>query len=136
MALPLLAILGAVISPIAKVVGNWQKKRLVKQEGAIAIAQAKVDATVKRLQNAQEGDIAWENTALAQTGIKDEIMMFVVLLPMVACFVPGGAKYIKEGFQAMNESLPAYWEYAFYATIGVSYGIRRVTDFFKIKKGA
>ena len=136
MALGLLAILGAVVKPVADIVGNWQKKRIVKQQGDIAIASAKVNATIKRLQNAQEGDIAWENTALAQTGIKDEVMMFVILAPMIACFMPGGADLVKQGFQAMNESLPDYWEYAFYLTVGVSYGVRRVTDFFKIKKGA
>lgn len=136
MALGILTILGAVVSPIAKVVSNWQKKKLVKQEGDIAIASAKVNATIKRLQTGDEGDIAWENTALAQTGIKDEVMMFVILAPMIACFLPGGAELVKKGFQAMNESLPDYWEYAFYLTVGVSYGVRRVTDFFKIKKGA
>ena len=128
------------ITPIIKggldIIKNWQRKKLVKQEGQMEIAKAKTGATIKRLQTREEGDIAWENTALAGAGIKDEILMVVILAPMVMCFIPGMAPYVREGFEAMKESLPKYWEYAFYCLIATSFGIRKWTDFMSIRKGA
>ena len=101
----------------------------------MAIAKASVDAKIRMLEKGQDADIRWENTALQQTGIKDEIMMFVVLTPMAMCFFPGGAELVRQGFAAMDESLPDYWQYAFYATIAVSYGLRKFTDFKSFMKG-
>jgi len=131
----MLQILAALISPITSIVSNWQKKKLLKQENEMAIAKASVDAKIRMLEKGQDADIRWENTALQQTGIKDEIMMFVVLTPMVMCFFPGGAELVRQGFVAMDESLPDYWQYAFYATIAVSYGLRKFTDFKSFMKG-
>lgn len=135
MALITAGIIGGVIQGGLQVIRNWQEKKMAKQQGEIAIAKASTDAKIKRLQTREDGDIAWENTALVQTGIKDEVMMFVVLAPMIMCFIPGMEVYVQRGFQAMQESLPKYWEYAFYCTVAVSYGMRKWTDFMAIRKG-
>jgi hypothetical protein len=123
------------VSPITDIVKGWQKKKQAKLDGEIAIAKAVNKAKIDRLATEQKSDMAWENTALVNAGIKDEIMMAVILLPMVLCFIPGGDVIVRRGFTTMRECLPEYWEYAFYATIGVSYGIRKWTDFKSIIKG-
>lgn len=124
------------ISPATEALKGWQARKSAKLESDIAINKATTDAKIERIKTKQEGDLAWENTALVNAGIKDEVMMAVVLSPMVACFIPGLAPYIKEGFQVMNDTLPAYWEYAFYSTVGISYGLRKWTDFKSIMKGS
>lgn len=130
-----LSILGLIVSPITTIITNYQKKKKAKLDSELRINEAKTNSTVKRLETGQQGDIAWENTALNNTGIKDEVMMVVILLPMVMCFFPGGAELVKTGFLAMKESLPDYWIHAFYALIGVSFGVKKWTDFMSIKKG-
>lgn len=122
------------VSPITDWFKGKQKMKQAQQQNDLDLARA---VTVAKIRAAEAGDLAitqWENTALENAGIKDEIMMFVILTPMVMCFFPGGAELVKAGFIAMEESLPEYWEYAFYATIGVSYGVRKLTDFMRFKK--
>jgi len=106
-----------------------QDRKMVKLSSELAIAEATTQAKIKRLEAGDLQAATWENTALENAGIKDEVMMTVILAPMVMCFFPGGAEVVSEGFEAMNRSLPGYWEYAFYATIGISYGIRKLSDF-------
>lgn len=114
---------------------GWSERKKVRLENELEIAKATKDAKISYMQTQQKGDIAWENTALANAGIKDEVMMFVILAPMVLCFFPGGDEIVRRGFTAMNESLPAYWEYAFYCTIAVSYGLKKIVDLKSIIKG-
>lgn len=125
-----------IVSPIGTMIEGWQARKTAKLENDLAIANAATQAKIEMLKTGQAADIAWENTALQNAGIKDEVMMTVVLAPMVACFIPGGAEYVRAGFEAMNASLPSYWEYAFYCTIAVSYGIRKFTDMKSIAAGA
>ena len=119
----------------ANVLKGWQERKKVKLENELSLAKAVTIAKIDRISTQQDGDIAWENTALVNAGIKDEVMMFVILAPMLLCFFPGGDELVRRGFAAMDESLPSYWEYAFYATVGVSYGIKKLTDFKSIMKG-
>ena len=127
--------LKGLISPITGMIGDWQKRKAVKLEGELAISKAVTVAKIERISTQQMADIKWENTALVNAGIKDEVMMAVILTPMIACFVPWLQPFMKEGFQIMNDTLPAYWEYAFYSTVGVSYGLKKWTDFKSIMKG-
>jgi hypothetical protein len=123
------------VSPVTEMVKGWQERKKVKLENELKLSNAVTEAKIDRLKTQQMADIAWENTALVNAGIKDEIMMIVILTPMVLCFIPGGAALVKEGFTAMRESLPSYWEYAFLATVGVSYGLKKWTDLKSIMNG-
>ncbi len=126
----------AALGPLGTIIEGWQKRKTAELENKLKLAEAATLAKINYMERQQQADIAWENTALAQTGIKDEVMMAVVLIPMLMCFFPGGAALVKQGFTAMKESLPGYWEYAFYATIAVSYGIRKFVDIKSIANGA
>lgn len=120
---------------IGSLAKGWLNKKKAKQDGEIKIATAKAEAQAEDLKEKRANDFAWENTALANAGIKDEIMMLVILVPMVCCFIPPLRPWIRDGFLTMKEVLPSYWEYAFYTIIGVSFGVRKWIDFMQIKKG-
>lgn len=127
--------LSAIFGPVVDWFKSKQEMAKAKQQNEIELANA---ITLAKIERAKQGDLAvteWENTALENAGIKDEVMMVVILTPMIMCFFPGGPEIVKAGFAAMEESLPDYWEYAFYATVGVSYGVRKLTDFMRIRKG-
>lgn len=124
-----------ILSPITELIKGWQERKRVKLENELAVAKAVAEAKIVRLQTQQDADIAWENTALNQSGIKDEVMMAVILVPMVMCFIPGGANIVREGFTAIHETIPEFWQWAFCATVGVSYGLRKFCDIKSFIKG-
>ena len=122
--------------PIAgTLIEGWQTRRQAKLDSEVRINQAVTDAKIKHMQDQQAADISWENTSLATAGIKDEVMMFIILAPMVACFLPGGAVVVKNGFAAMQAALPWYWEYGFLTVLAASFGVRKALDFIQIRRG-
>lgn len=104
-----ISLAGGIIKGGIDIVKGWQKKKLAKQESELKINEAVSEAKIDRLRTRQQADIKWEDTAQRLSGLKDELMMFVIITPMVICFVPGGAEYIKVGFAAMKEALPKEW---------------------------
>ena len=128
-------LLGNLISPITQIIKGYQQKKQVKLENEMAIARAATNAKIERMQTKQESDISWENTALTQSGLKDEAMFIIICTPMVMCFFPGGAEVVAQGFTAINETIPEFWQWAFMATVGVSYGLRKFTDLVGFMKG-
>ena len=93
--------------------------RLKKLEGKIAFEQAKVQAQIER----QRHIASWEMASLANSGFKDEIVLFVLLIPYVGSFVPVVQEYILVGFQYL-ERMP-YWAVGLTVTIFLAiYGIR------------
>lgn len=132
----IIGFIGGLVTPVSEMIKGWQERKRVKLENDIRLASAVTEAKIRKVQTAQEADIAWENTALNQTGIKDEIMMFVILAPMVLCFIPGGAPYVAAGFTAISQTVPVWWQSAFGATVAVSYGLKKFADFKSFTKGA
>lgn len=132
----ILKIASGLVSPVVDTVKGWQSRKTAKLTNELSLAKAVTEAKIKSVQTSQTGDIAWENTALVNAGIKDEIMMGVILFPMLLCFCGAwGAEIVQNGFTVMRDVLPDYWEYAFYATISVSYGLRKWSDLKSIRKG-
>lgn len=129
------ALLGNLISPVTQIIKGYQQKKQVKLENELAIATAVTTAKIQRMATKQDSDISWENTALSQSGLKDEAMFIIICTPLVMCFFPGGAAIVKEGFTAINETIPEFWQWAFMATVGVSYGLRKFTDLVGFMKG-
>ena len=128
------------LSSVAGMATNWlagrSERARVKLDGDIALAKAKTLAMVDRMHNKQSGDIAWENLSISNSGWKDEWFTVLLSIPMVMCFVPGGAQYVQEGFAALNASTPEWYQYAFLVAVGSSFGVRKLTDFMKLRKGA
>lgn len=132
----ILKIASGLISPVVDIARGWQARKTAKLTNELSLAKAVTEAKIEKVKTSTVGDIAWENTALANAGIQKKVMMGVILLPMVLCFCgTWGANVVREGFTVMKEALPGYWEYAFYATISVSYGLREWADLKKLKKG-
>lgn len=92
---------------------------LKKLEGKIALQNAKVQAAIAREQHIAN----WEMASLANSGYKDEVVLFVLLIPYVGAFVPVVQDYVLVGFQYL-EQMP-YWAVGLTVTIFLAiYGIR------------
>ena len=129
-----------IFTSIAAMAGDWLKGRRersqVKLEGDLALSKAKVDATIDRMREQQTADIAWENLSITNSSWRDEWFTILLSIPMIMCFVPGGAQYVREGFDALNQSTPDWYQMAFLVAVASSFGFKKLADFMSLKKGA
>lgn len=132
--LPVAGLIGAGVSLIT----DWFKtKREVKKaevESSIAIQKAKTEAVIEKMRTRQEGDIAWENTAIGNSGWKDEYWTIVLSIPAIMCFIPGMDVYVYAGFKALNEC-PEWYRWALLVSVAASFGYRKIADFMSLRKG-
>lgn len=131
----ILGALSIVSEPIKAVVGGWQKRKTVKLEGDIKIAEAKTIAHIEKIKTGQAADIAWEKTSIDQSGLKDEYWTIILSIPMIMCFIPGLVEYVVLGFAAL-ENVPEWYQYAVGIAISSAFGVRKFADFMKLKKGS
>lgn len=135
MAFPLAALLGPVVGAATDWLKNRQVRKAVALENEVKLKTAVTEAKIKRLETQQAADIAWESTALEQGGWKDEYLTILLSVPMILCFIPGGAQYVSAGFQALQENTPDWYQWAFLVVVASSFGYKKIADFMALKKG-
>lgn len=123
-----------IASPVTEVVKGWQKRKSAKQQNELAIAQAKTNALIKRLETGQKADIAWEQTSITNSGWKDEYWTVILSIPAILCFVPGMSQYVTAGFESLKQT-PDWYQWAFGIAVASSFGYRKLADFMALKKG-
>ena len=126
--------LKGLISPITGMIGDWQKRKAVKLEGDIAIATAKTNSMVKRLETGQQADIAWEQLSISKSGWRDDYWTIILSIPAVLVFIPGCVVYVRDGFTALS-GMPGWYQWAIGIAIGSAFGYKRIADFMALKKG-
>lgn len=120
------------------------KKIAIEAEATVkkAAAEAKAKAMVKRM----EGDIAWENTMAQGTldSWKDEWFTVLLSSPYIVCLLPSiftvfvepsaAPAALNDSFDAMRK-LPDAWHVMTGTACTASFGIKKATNFFSLKKG-
>ena len=119
--------IGALIGPVANLVGTWFQNKVEKTtaEGAVKVAEAKARASVA--EKVAAGEVEWESTMAAHSGDswKDEFALVVLLAPAILVFIPGCREYVQEGFVVLGQ-LPDYYQHLLYIAISASFGIKGV----------
>jgi len=64
-----------------------------------------------------------------QSSIKDEVVTFAVLVPVILCFVPGMEDTVKNGFDRLAE-LPEWYTWLVFTVCTAAVGIRGGKQFF------
>ena len=96
-----------------------QELKLTSLRGKAELEKAKYEALARREMQTH----TWEMAQIANSGVKDEIVLGVILLPYVGAFIPGVQDHILVGFQYL-EVMP-YWAVGLTVTIFLAiYGIR------------
>ncbi|UGA55285.1 hypothetical protein [Vibrio sp. VB16] len=97
------------------------------------IQQEQHNAKVKRLQSGDEKAATLDELSIKERGYKDEFIMFVVFIPLILSFLPDYAKYVKAGFEAL-QNVPDYYWYVVAAvvidTLGMRAMVRYLLEFF------
>lgn len=115
---------------------NIQARQAAKAEAEAKIIVARAEAEIKRLEKAQDAEIAWDSEAVSQMkgSWKDEWWTFLASLPLILAFMGDAAqKRVTDGFAAIS-TMPEWYIAIVGASVAASFGIRALTQRFGIKK--
>lgn len=115
----------ALIGPIASLAGSWMEKKVTEQKGKSAVALAKAEAEAEVMKVAATHEAGWERIMAkgSQDSWKDEAWTVLFIIIIAMCFVPFTQPYVQAGFAALDKT-PQWFQWAMYASIGASFGIR------------
>ena len=103
-----------------------QNLKLAKLEGKVRVAEAKANFELKKL----EGDQAWSQAMIANSGWKDEYVLVLLSIPLVFVFIPGAADYILAGFNVLG-STPEWYRWLIVVVFAAVYGVKPVLNIWK-----
>lgn len=121
------SIVGKLLGTVSEKVADYyiQRQELknkleqTKLEGKIELTRAKFQAKARQ----QEMVHTWEMAQLNNSGVKDEVVLGVLLAPYVGAFIPVVQDYVLVGFGYLAQ-MP-YWAVGLTVTIMLAvYGIR------------
>lgn len=126
------------LSGVVDVVGDWFKsnRELKKKEleSKLKVMEARSTAIVELYKSGVVGDIAWENSALTQSGWKGNYWTLLISVPCILCWFPEGQAWVKQGFDALSAT-PDWYQVIFGGAISTAFGLRKVMDFMAVKNG-
>jgi len=122
----------ALIGPIANLAGSWMEKKVTEQKGKSAVALAKAEAEAEVMKVAATHEAGWEKIMAqgSQDSWKDEAWTILFIIIIAMCFIPFTQPYVEAGFAALSNT-PEWFQWAMYASIGASFGIRGLKGFKK-----
>ena len=120
------------LTPIAKIAGSLVEGQVEKSKAKAKATVARAEAEAEVMKVAATHEAGWEKImAEASAGSwKDEAwtILFIVIIGM--CFIPPLQPYVERGFDALSRT-PEWFQWAMYASIGASFGIRGIKGFKK-----
>lgn len=123
--IPFIPLLGKLVGGFFKSKEVKTKLKQIKEEGAIKLAQTRVDADIIRAQSDSESAGNLDEIALRQVGWKDEFLMVIICIPLVMAFIPSMVTYVEQGFIAL-ESMPDYYQYLLGGVFIYVFGFKRI----------
>ena len=122
----------ALINPIASLAGSWMESKVEETKAKGVVAKAKADAEAEVMKVAATHEAGWEKimAQASDNSWKDEAwtILFIVIIAM--CFIPFTQPYVDRGFEALSNT-PDWFQWAVYASIGASFGLRGLKGFKK-----
>ena len=108
----MLSFLGPIISLVSAPVKSYMEERTTKVQSKAKIAEAKVNAEIKRIEKTADSEINYDVEALKQQqySYKDEFALLVITMPFIGSFLPW-----------------TWYSYTFIGAISASLGIRWAT---------
>ena len=124
----LLSFLGPVLNLVGAPIKSYMEERTTKIKSKAKIAEAKVDAEIKRIEKTADSEINYDVEALKQQqySYKDEFALLVITLPFIGSFLPWTQEYVMLGWDYVSRA-PEWYSYTFIGAISASLGIRWAT---------
>ena len=122
----------ALIGPIASLAGSWMENKVEQTKAKGHVAKAKAEAEAEVMKVAATHEAGWEKI-MAQSSDnswKDEAWTILFIIIIAMCFIPYTQPFVEGGFAALSRT-PDWFQWAMYASIGASFGIRGIKGFRK-----
>jgi hypothetical protein len=115
----------AFIGPIASLAGSWMESKVEQTKAKGVVAKAKAEAEAQVMVTAATHEAGWEKimAQASDNSWKDEAWTILFIIIIAMCFIPFTQPYVERGFAALDAT-PAWFQYAVYASIAASFGLR------------
>jgi len=115
----------ALIGPIASLAGSWMESKVEATKAKGKVAQAKAEAEAEVMKVAATHEAGWEKimAQASDNSWKDEAWTILFISIIAMCFIPFTQEYVADGFAALSNT-PEWFQYAVYASIAASFGLR------------
>ena len=120
------------LGPIANLANTFVEGRVEKTKAVAKAKVARAEAEAEVMKVAATHEAGWEKI-MAQSSDnrwKDEAWTILIIVIIAMCFIPFTQPYVEEGFAALSRT-PEWFQWAMYASIGASFGIRGIKGFKK-----
>lgn len=128
MAFPVIPVISSVLGMASDWLEGRRKIKQAKLEGEQKVIEAKTQAAIRITETQQTIDASWDRLSIENSGWKDEWFTILLSIPMILCFIPGGAEYVSAGFTALSTSTPEWYQYAFLVAVASSFGFKKLAD--------
>tara|TARA_R110002020_G_scaffold189217_2_gene388149 strand:+ start:1189 stop:1566 length:378 start_codon:yes stop_codon:yes gene_type:complete len=122
----------ALIPIVGNLAGSWLQGKADEKKATSEAKVAKAKAEAEVMKVAATHEAGWEKIMAksSDNSWKDEAwtILFIVIIAM--CFIPFTQPYVERGFAALSAT-PDWFQYAVFASIGASFGIRGLKGFKK-----
>jgi len=121
----------ALLGPVANLAGSWLQNKAERQAADAKLKLTEAEAKAKIMLSEKTSVADWERIMAqgTQSSIKDEVVTFAVLVPVILCFVPGMEDTVKNGFDRLAE-LPEWYTWLVFTVCTAAVGIRGGKQFF------
>lgn len=115
----------ALIPIVGNLAGSWLQGKADEKKATSEAKVAKAKAEAEVMKVASKHEAGWEKIMAqgSRDSWKDEAwtVLFIVIIAM--CFIPPLQPFVERGFAAL-ETTPDWFQWAMYASIGASFGLR------------
>ena len=119
------------IATVGSIVGNYQKRKIIKAEGKIKIQEAKTKRKLRELEGNLDYNVEVQKGM--QASWKDEFLVVVLWGSFIAMFVPQLQPYINNGLAFFKQNAPWWYEYCLVGSVVASFGLKG-WKFWELKK--
>ena len=115
------------LTPIAKIAGSLVEGQVEKSKAKAKATVARAEAEAEVMKVAATHEAGWEKimAEASQDSWKDEAWTILFITIIAMCFIPFTQPYVEEGFTALSRT-PEWFQWAMYASIAASFGIRGI----------
>lgn len=111
-----------VVTAVSSLFQSYLTSRKHKAELKQAIHTKQLDQVSQGNMSASELD----SISIQSRGWKDDFLLLVTVLPIIACFIPDMGLHIKNGFEVLKASVPEWYMYALALVFIDTFGFRRI----------
>jgi|TARA_Y100001970_G_scaffold286342_1_gene408248 hypothetical protein len=115
------------LTPIAKIASSLVEGQVEKSKAKAKATVARAEAEAEVLRVSATHEAGWEKimAEASQDSWKDEAWTILFITIIAMCFIPFTQPYVEEGFTALSRT-PEWFQWAMYASIAASFGIRGI----------